>query len=330
MTDPSASQPNTKMATLLVFLQMTSLQLGAVLATGLATRIGGIPAATLRLGFAALLTWIVVRPKVRRIKRGDIPLIVAFGAVLAVMNASFFAAISRLPLGIATTLEFLGPLLVVLISAGRSRDRVWGLVAAAGVFLLTWNVGHLDGWGVLFALIAAACRALYIVGSKRIGQRYGNADGLCFALVVGCALALPAGGVIGGRQLLEPEILLTGIGVAILSSAVPYLCDLFALRRLPSHVFGILISMAPAAGALAGFLLLGQLLRPLQVAGIALVVAASIGALLGIRTRRPADRPVRGTVVTQPRPGHRGLRIRGRTPASPARPDRPRSTWRRP
>ncbi|MFB6393860.1 DMT family transporter [Polymorphospora lycopeni] len=279
------AERRTTASTMLVFLQMTSLQLGAVFATGLAARIGAVPAATLRLGFAAVFTWIAVRPKVGRITRGDLPLVVTFGAVLAVMNASFFAAISRLPLGVATTLEFLGPLAVVLISAARFRDRIWGLVAAAGVVLLTWNLGHLDGWGIGFALVAATCRALYIVGSKRIGQRYGNADGLCFALAVGFVLALPFGAVIGGRQLLQQDVLLTGMLVALLSSAVPYLCDLYALRHLPSHVFGILVSMAPAGGALAGFLLLDQVLRPVQAAGIALVVAASIGALMGTRRR---------------------------------------------
>jgi inner membrane transporter RhtA len=267
------------LAVLLVLVQIISLQLGAVLATGLASRVGGISAATLRMTFAALVAWAVVRPNVRLIRREDLPLIVGFGCVLAVMNASFFEAISRLPLGVATTLEFIGPLVVILVSARRARDRAWGLVAAAGVMLLTWHAGHLDRWGLLCALMAAAARSLYILGSKRVGQRYSNADGLCYALIVGCVVALPFGMTIAGQELLQPDVLLVGLVVAVLSSAIPYLCDLFSLRRLPSHTFGVLISMGPAVGALAGFLLLGQQISLSQSVGVALVVGASVGAL---------------------------------------------------
>ena len=195
------------------------------------------------------------------------------------MNWTFYEAIARLPLGIAVTIEFAGPLSVAVVASRRPLDVLWVVLAAAGIWLLIGPTGgSLDPLGVVFALIAAVCWAAYIHLNQRTGAAFRGGSGLAIAMVVGALVVLPAGVLQADGALLRPELLGSAIVVAILSSVVPYSLDVEALRRLPAAVFGVLMSLDPAIAALIGFLLLGQALGPVEVLAIALVVVASAGS----------------------------------------------------
>jgi len=190
------------------------------------------------------------------------------------------------PLGIAVTLEFVGPLAVAVLGSRRPLDFVWVLLAAAGVVLLTTGGegahggGSVDAVGVLWALAAGGFWAAYILLAQRVGRVFPGASGLAFALAIGAVAVLPIGIAAAGTNLLDPSVLARGLAVAVLSSAVPYSLELFALRRMRASVFGVLMSLEPAVAALAGFVALGQVLRPAELLGIAMVVVASGGAAL--------------------------------------------------
>ena len=196
------------------------------------------------------------------------------------MNGLFYLALERLPLGVTVTIEVLGPLVLSIVAARRASAWVWAGVAFVGVLALGgggWE--RLDPIGVLFALGAAASWAFYILASARVGREFPKLDGLALAMTVGALVALPFGLVSAGSALLRPEILAIGAAVAILSSTIPYALELIALRRLAASAFAILMSLAPATAAIAGWLLLGQRLSWLEILGIALVIVASIGAV---------------------------------------------------
>jgi inner membrane transporter RhtA len=213
-----------------------------------------------------------------------------FGLVLGAMNLTFYEALDRIPLGVAVTIEFLGPITLATVLSRRPRDFAWVALAAAGVVLLTapWTEGGggLDGVGVAFALVAAVLWATYIVLAQRAGRRFDGGEGLAIAMVWAALVPLVPGVAEAGTDLLEPSLLLAGLGVALLSSVVPYSLETEALRRMPARVFGVLMSLEPAVAALAGYLVLSQRLSAREIAAIALVVAASIGV-----TRTAADRP---------------------------------------
>jgi inner membrane transporter RhtA len=203
------------------------------------------------------------------------------------MNLSFYQAIARIPLGIAVTIEFIGPLGVAIAGSRKSLDFAWAAMAAAGVSLLSFSGGSVNPLGVLFALAAAAGWASYIVLGQRVGRLVPGPNGLAFALGVGGLALLPFGIAGAGIRLLDVRNLGLGLIVAILSSAIPFSLEFAALRRLSSRVFGILMSLEPALGAAAGFLLLGQRLSLRDLIAIALVMVASAGA-----TRTAASGPV--------------------------------------
>ncbi|HEX3647881.1 MAG TPA: EamA family transporter, partial [Pseudonocardiaceae bacterium] len=186
--------------------------------------------------------------------------------------------LDRIPLGVAVTVEFLGPLGVALAGSRRWLDAVWAVLAGGGVVLLTDGGGHIEWLGVLFALGAAACWACYILLSKKLGERTSGGGGLALAMAIGGLLVAPFGLASSGTELLHPQVLLAGFGVALLSSVVPYSVELEALRSIPPRVFGVLMSLEPAAGALCGLVLLGQALGPLQWIAVCVVVGASVGA----------------------------------------------------
>ena len=195
------------------------------------------------------------------------------------MNLSFYASLDRIPLGAAVTFEFVGPLGVAVAGSRRPLDLVWVALAAAGILLLSdLGAGGLDGLGIGLALLAGAFWAAYILLSARIGQRYEGADGLALAMVVGTAVLVPVGVADAGGELLVPWILAAGAAVAVLSSAIPYALEMEALRRLPTGVFGVLMSLEPGMAALAGYVLLGEDLVAREIVAILLVVAASAGA----------------------------------------------------
>jgi inner membrane transporter RhtA len=200
------------------------------------------------------------------------------------MNLCFFQALDRIPLGIAVTLEFVGPLAVALLGSRRPGDLVWIALAAGGIVLLAPGMGDgLDEVGVLFALAAGVLWGAYILLGVRIGQTFAGPTGLVLAMAVGACVALPLGVASAGSSLLEPALLAAGLGVALLSSAIPWSLELEALRRLPTHVFGVLMSLEPAVGAFVGFLVLGERLGARALLAIALVVVASAGASRGAR-----------------------------------------------
>ncbi len=259
----------------LVLAAAGSLQVGAAFAVTLFDDLGPGGAAFLRLGFAAIVLWAIWRPRLE----GDLRIAGAFGVALGLMNWSIYEAMDRIPLGVAVTIEFAGPLLVAVLGSRRPLDGVWIVLAAAGIVLLADpGGGSTDAAGVAFALAAAGCWVAYIYLSKRTGAAFPGGSGLAIAMAVGALVVLPAGLVQGGSALAEPHLLGAALVVALASSVLPYSLELEALRRLPEAVFGVLMSLEPAVAALAGFVVLGQDLGAREIAAIAMVVVASAGA----------------------------------------------------
>ncbi|MEV5435073.1 EamA family transporter [Streptomyces sp. NPDC052682] len=257
-----------------------SVQFGGALAALLIPRAGALGVVTLRLLAAALVLLLICRPRLRGHSRADWGTVVVFGAAMAAMNGLFYQALARIPLGPAVTLEVLGPLALSVLTSRRALNLVWAGLALTGVFLLGGGgFGNLDPWGVAFALGAGAMWAAYIVFSARTGRRFPQADGLALAMAVAAVLFLPLGIAESGPRLAEPATLALGAAVAVLSSVLPYTLELLALRRLPAATFAVLMSLEPAIAASAGFLILGQALSASEAAAIALVIAASMGAV---------------------------------------------------
>ncbi|WP_225834073.1 DMT family transporter [Streptomyces sp. NK08204] len=264
----------------LVLAGGVSVQFGGALAVTLMPRAGALGVVTLRLLAAAVVLLVVCRPRLRGHSRTDWGTVIAFGTAMGAMNGLFYEAVARVPLGLAVTLEVLGPLALSVLASRRAINALWAALALAGVFLLGGGgFGDLDTVGVAFALGAGAMWAAYIVFSARTGRRFPQADGLALAMAVAALLCLPVGIADAGTRLLDPTTVALGSAVAILSSVLPYTLELLALRRLPASTFAILMSLEPALAACAGFLILGQSLSVTQAAAIALVIAASVGAV---------------------------------------------------
>ena len=262
----------------LVLVGIVSVQLGATFAKDLFDTVTPTGLVWLRLAVSALVLLALARPRLRG-RSGDDWLVVAgFALSLAVMNWSIYQSFARIPLGIAVTLEFLGPLALAVAGSRRARDLVWVALALAGVVLLGAERADLDPVGVLLALLAGAAWAAYILLSAGTGRRWPGLDGLTVASVGATLLLAPFAVVSGGTTLLEPRVLLLGALIGVLSSVIPYSCELVALRTLRPAVLGILMSLEPAAAALAAAALLGELLSVVQWLAMACVVVASIGA----------------------------------------------------
>ncbi|HKV30463.1 MAG TPA: EamA family transporter [Candidatus Dormibacteraeota bacterium] len=257
---------------------IASVQLGATVARQLFAFLGATGTVFLRVAFGACILLALARPRWPRFDARQWRAIVLFGLIIAAMNLCFYQAIARIPLGVAVTIEFIGPLGVAIVSSRKALDFAWAAMAAAGVVLLSFSGGAMTTLGLLFALGAAAGWASYIVLSQRVGRLVPGPDGLAFALGVGGLALLPFGIVGAGSRLLNLRNLTLGLIVAILSSAIPFSLEFAALRRLSRQVFGILMSLEPAMGAAAGFLFLGQRLSPRVLIAIALVMVASAGA----------------------------------------------------
>lgn len=267
-------------AVLLVIAGLACQEVGASLAVLLFPTVGPLGMVMLRLVFSAALLLLITRPRLRGHSRGAWVAVAGFGLVLAVMNGLFYLALERLPLGVTVTIEVLGPLVLSIVASRRASAWLWALLALVGVSALGgggW--GDLDPLGVVFALGAAASWAFYILSSARVGREFPKLDGLALAMTVGAVLSLPFGIADAGQALLRVDILALGAAVAVLSSTIPYAFELIALRRLPAAAFAILMSLAPATAALAGFVFLGQAMSLLELLGIGLVIAASIGAV---------------------------------------------------
>jgi inner membrane transporter RhtA len=233
----------------------------------------------LRVGFAAIVLLLLWRPSWRTINHTNYRLLILFGLALAMMNFTFYLAIERVPIGIAVTLEFIGPLGIAVVNSRRWLDLLWVSLAAVGIILLAPIGGLvLDPLGILLALTAGALWATYIVLSARVGHAFPGGTGLAFAMTFGAIVLLPIGIAAGGVTLLNPHLLGLGLGVALLSSALPYSLELEALRWMPMRVFGVLLSLEPVAAALMGFLILGETLELRAIVAIVLVTIAAVGA----------------------------------------------------
>ncbi len=278
-------------APVLVLLAVLSVQFGGALAATLVPAIGAAGSVTLRLLIGTVILVVVARPRLRGHDRHAWTTVVLFGLALGAMNWSFYASLGRLPIGVAVTIEFIGPLVLTVALSRRVVDVAAVLCAAAGVVLisqaLSVPVADLDLVGLGLAGVAGACWAAYIVLSKRTGAAFSQLDGLALAMVVASAVVTPFG--LFSAPQWTGEILLKGLGIAVLSSVLPYSLELLALRRLSSRVFGVLLSLEPAMAALAGLLVLHQRLSGLQLVGMALVVAASVVVMGTSRAATPTD-----------------------------------------
>ncbi|MER6582412.1 EamA family transporter [Nonomuraea sp. NPDC001023] len=265
----------------LVLLSIVSVQLGAAFAKNLFAVLPPSAVVFLRIAAGGLIMAAVARPKLRGLGWRDWAVGAGFGLTLALMNLSYYEALSRLPMGVAVAIEFLGPLGVAVAASRRRLDLAWIGLAGLGVALLApWGQQASAAWwlGIGFALVAGACWAAYILLSAAAGRRFPGTTGLSFAMIVSTLVIAPVGVTTGGADLLQPSLLLIGLGVGLLSSVIPYSLELHALRRMPKHVFGILMSLEPAVAALAGVLVLGEVLHVQQWAAIVCVVAASLGS----------------------------------------------------
>ncbi len=281
MRSPAFTHP-----VVLAVLAIISVQFGNAIAGSFFSEVGPLGAAALRLGFAAVILLAVIRPRVREWDRRTWAGVGMLGLGLAGMNLLIYQAIASIPLGVAVTIELLGPLGVAVAGTRRWRDLGWVALAALGVAGLWLSGRDGDGGstlalvGVLAALGAAAFWALYIVASARLGPRARGVDALAVAMVVAAIIVVPLGAAPAGSAIVvEPVLLLIFAGIAVMTSAVPYALEFLALKRMPTRVFGVLSSLGPAVAALAGLLVLGQTLDALQLAAIAAVVIACAGAV---------------------------------------------------
>jgi inner membrane transporter RhtA len=273
----------------LVLIGILSVQFGAGIAKSLFDEIAPTTIVWLRLVTSAVVLVAIARPVLRGRSRTDWLVVLAFGLCLGVMNWAIYQAFARIPLGIAVTLEFIGPLTLAVIGSRRVRDLLWVLLAGLGVAVLGLSGGgEVNLAGALFALLAGAMWASYILLAGQTGQRWPGFDGLALASVFATLLLTPFAIGEGGGDLLDPRILLLGAAVGLLSSVVPYSCELVALRSIKASVFSILMSLEPAAAALAGIIVLQEFLTWEQWLAMTFVVIASVGATRSSRTLAPA------------------------------------------
>jgi inner membrane transporter RhtA len=276
----------------LVLAGILSVQFGAVVSKGLFDEIPPVGMVFLRLTTSSLILLALARPRLRGRSVTDWRPVLALGFALGAMNWAFYESFARIPLGVAVTIEFLGPLSVAAVGSRRPRDLAWVGLAALGITLFgagLFDVGptRVDAVGFGLALLAGGCWALYIVSTAATGRRWAGVEGLAVASTIATLAIAPFAVVAAGERLLEPRLLVLGALVGLLSSVVPYSLEMVALRTLPPRVFGILMSLEPAAAALVAAVMLSEWLTPLQLVAVACVTAASVGAT----RREPAPEP---------------------------------------
>ena len=263
----------------MVFGAACSVQGGAAVAKSLFPELGPPGVVFLRLLFGSAALWAISRPQLRGRRRTDLRLIVALGVVLVSMNITFYEALARVPLGIAVTVEFVGPLAVAVLGSRRAVDLLWVVLAGSGVGLLANGGGTpVRPLGIILAATAGFFWALYILLSVRVGRTFSGASGLAPAMALGAVLMAPWGIISAGHHLRDAQLVGAAVGVGLLSSALPWSLELEALRRLPPHVFSIVLSLEPALAALAGVVFLDEHLYARAWVAIALVILASAGA----------------------------------------------------
>jgi inner membrane transporter RhtA len=272
----------------LVISGIVSVQVGAAIAKDLFDLVPPTAMVWLRLITSAVILLLMARPRLTGHSGGDWLVVLGFGVTLMTMNWAFYQSFARIPLGIAVTIEFLGPLTVAVIGSRRFLDLIWVALAAAGVALLGVSRASLTVAGVGFALLAGLAWAFYILLSAQTGRRWPGISGLAIAGMVGAIALAPPAIVEAGSALLDPTVLALGLAIGLLSSVIPYSFELTALRRIPPRVFSILMSLEPAVAALAAMILLEEFLSWVQWLAMACVVMASIGAT---RTSTTLDQP---------------------------------------
>jgi inner membrane transporter RhtA len=273
-------------AVLAVLAAMSTIQFGAALAKGLFPVVGAQGATALRLAFAALILLAVWRPWRTKLTGRELRVVMVYGAALGVMNLTFYLALERIPLGIAVAIEFTGPLGVALLATRRPLDFVWALLAVAGILLilpLSEASQALDPLGVVWALAAGTCWALYILFGQRAGAAVHGGTATSLGMVTAALLVFPFGVAHAGWGLLNVSLLPMALGVAVLSSALPYSLEMTALKALPTRTFGVLMSLEPALAALAGLLFLREQLTVLQWVAVGCVILASAGSAASSR-----------------------------------------------
>jgi inner membrane transporter RhtA len=278
-------------------VSLVTLCAGTSLAKGLFPFVGAEGTTTYRLVFSTLLLMAFWRPWRRAWTWADAPILVVFGATLGLMNLLFYNAIKTVPFGLAIAVEFTGPLAVALWSSKKPLDFVWIVLAVAGMGLILplgnasgadMQAAAIDPVGIAFALGAGACWAVYIVVGQRVADRIG-AFATPMGMLVAALLVTPVGISVAGSSLLNPEWMLAGLGIALLSSAIPYSLEMYSLKHLPKQTFSILLSLEPAVGALAGWLVLSEQLSTQQLGAIGLIMAASMGSAMTAGQRKIAD-----------------------------------------
>ena len=290
---PVAPRPGAPAPALLAVLAIVSVQFGNAIAGSFFEQVGPLGAAALRLVLAAVILLIVIRPRVRDWPRRTWLWVGMLGLALAGMNVLIYQAIASIPIGVAVTIELLGPLAVAVSGTRRWRDLAWVALAAAGVVALGLDEqGALEPYGVVAAVGAAVFWALYIIASARLGPRVRGVDAIAVSMVAAAVMVVPIGASPALQAVvIDPMLLVTFSGIAVMTSALPYALEFLALKRMPTRVFGVISSLGPAVAALAGLVVLGQALGVLQLVAITAVVSACAGA---VWTARPAAaiRPV--------------------------------------
>jgi inner membrane transporter RhtA len=262
-----------------VLLSIISVQGGAAIAKGLFPVLGAGGTASVRIGFSALILLITVRPNLRRLSAEQWKAVIPYGIVLGVMNLLFYCALARVPLGLAVTVEFIGPLALALVGSRRALDILWVVLAGTGIALITpWSGKGIDLLGLFFALAAGGFWAVYILLSKRAGAQLPGQLAVSVGMLFGAVAVLPFGVIEGNLHSMTTTMLLLGLALAIFSSVLPFSLEMQALRRMPARTFSILMSLEPAVAAFAGWLLLGEHLKLEQWLAVACIVIASTGA----------------------------------------------------
>lgn len=271
----------------LVLASILSVQFGAAAAKSIFDVVSPTAMVWLRLATSSIMLVALARPRLAGRSRGDWLVAVGFGLALVTMNWGIYQSFARIPLGIAVTIEFIGPLTLAVLGSRRPRDLLWVALAGIGVLLLGLEPGTVTAAGAAFALLGGAGWASYILLSARTGSRWPGLGGLAVASVVGTLVITPSAVRLGGADLLDSRVLVIGALVGLLSSVIPYSFELVALRSIKPSVFSILMSIEPAAAALAAAVVLHELLTPMQLVAVACVVAASIGATRGTAATAP-------------------------------------------
>lgn len=264
-----------------VLLAIISVQSGAAIAKGLFPAIGAAGTASLRIGISALILLAVYRPNLKKITANQWKLVIPYGLSLGAMNLIFYLSIERIPIGLAVTLEFIGPLFVAVFGSKRIIDFFWVLLAAAGIVLIApWSNNGLDILGVLFALLAGALWAAYIVLGGKISKIMKGGDAVTVGMLFGSMLIVPFGILGNGLSNLTPQLLGLGVALALLSSAIPFTLEMKALKQLPARTFSILMSLEPAAASICAFIFLQEYITFNEVLAVIFVIIASAGSTI--------------------------------------------------